>query len=92
MPDLAEALCIAPTNPAAVCEAVEQTCRLRQLSGSGGKYFLPVSGVDQGHSRAKFYRPETVKRDDTRRRRQCEGGLTGYHPINYCEQDDVDTT
>ena len=31
-------------------EAVEQTCRLRQLLESEGKYFFPVSGVDQGHS------------------------------------------
>ena len=31
-------------------EALEQTCRLRQLSGSGDKYFFPASGVDQGHS------------------------------------------
>ena len=31
-------------------EALEQTCRLRQLLGFGGKYLPPASGVDQGHS------------------------------------------
>jgi hypothetical protein len=31
-------------------EALEQTCRLRQLSRSGGKYFFPSSGVNQGYS------------------------------------------
>ena len=31
-------------------EALEQTCRLRQLSGSGGKYFCTDSGFHQGHS------------------------------------------
>ena len=31
-------------------EALEQTCRLRQLSGSGDKYFFTASGVNQGHS------------------------------------------
>ena len=31
-------------------EALEQTCLLHQLSGSGDKYFFSASGVDQGHS------------------------------------------
>jgi hypothetical protein len=31
-------------------EALEQTCRLHQFSGYGGKYFSPSSGVDQGYS------------------------------------------
>ena len=31
-------------------EALEQTCRLHQLSGSGEKYFFSASAIDQGHS------------------------------------------
>jgi hypothetical protein len=34
-------------------QALEQTCRLRQLSRSGGKYFS-VTGGNQGHSRYFF--------------------------------------
>jgi hypothetical protein len=33
-------------------ETREQTCRLRQLSGSGGEYFFPASGINQGLSTA----------------------------------------
>ena len=38
-------------------EALEQTCRLRQLSGYGGKYFFTAtsSGIDQGHSILRLY-------------------------------------
>jgi hypothetical protein len=32
--------------------ALEQTCRLRKLSGSGGKYFFPSIGFNQGNSTA----------------------------------------
>ena len=31
-------------------EALEQTCRLHQLSGSGDKYFCSASALDQGYS------------------------------------------
>ena len=31
-------------------EALEQTCRLHQLSGSGDKYFFSASAFDQGYS------------------------------------------
>jgi hypothetical protein len=31
-------------------DALEQTCRLHQLSGSRDKYFFSASGVDQGYS------------------------------------------
>ena len=34
-------------------EALEQTCRLRQISGSAGKYLSPASGVGQGHSTSR---------------------------------------
>jgi hypothetical protein len=31
-------------------EALEQTCRLHQFSGSGDKYFFSASALGQGHS------------------------------------------
>jgi hypothetical protein len=36
-------------------EALEQTCRLRQLSGSGGKYFFPDSGAVKATVKAGSY-------------------------------------
>ena len=36
-------------------EALEQTCRLRQLSGSGGKYFFPDSGAIKATVKAGSY-------------------------------------
>ena len=47
-------------SPRSTCishfQSLEQTCRSRQLSGSGGKYFFPVSEVKQGHSNSRVDR------------------------------------